>query len=61
MRKRQALYINKPLRSNGQTVQVLPGIRFPEIINWDEKLIATSYVLPDVALADVPDGKAVGN
>ena len=35
-------------------VQVLPGIRFPEIIDWDEKLIAGSYVLPDEALADVP-------
>ncbi|NEP57821.1 MAG: TIGR03032 family protein [Symploca sp. SIO2G7] len=35
-------------------VEVLPGIRFPEIIDWDEKLIASSYVLPDEALADVP-------
>lgn len=35
-------------------VQVLPGIRFPEIIDWDETLIATSYVLPDEALVDVP-------
>ncbi|MEQ9668963.1 DUF4915 domain-containing protein [Coleofasciculus sp. G2-EDA-02] len=33
-------------------VQVLPGIRFPEIIDWDEKLIATSYVLPDAALVE---------
>lgn len=38
-------------------VQVLPGIRFPEIIDWDEKLIATSYVLPDQALADVPQAQ----
>jgi uncharacterized protein (TIGR03032 family) len=38
-------------------VQVLPEIRFPEIIDWDEQLIATSYVLPDAALADVPDGQ----
>ena len=36
-------------------VRVLPNIRFPEIIDWDEKLIASSYVLPDEALADVPD------
>jgi len=36
-------------------VAVLPGIRFPEIIDWDEKLIASSYVLPDEALADVPE------
>lgn len=35
-------------------VQVLPGIRFPEIIDWDETLIGSSYVLPDQALAEVP-------
>ena len=35
-------------------VRVLPNIRFPEIIDWDEQLIASSYVLPDAALADVP-------
>ncbi|MGF1479347.1 MAG: DUF4915 domain-containing protein [Cyanophyceae cyanobacterium] len=35
-------------------VQILPGIRYPEIVDWDEKLIASSYVLPDEALADVP-------
>ena len=35
-------------------VRVLPNISFPEIIDWDEKLIASSYVLPDEALADVP-------
>ncbi|GFE68523.1 TIGR03032 family protein [Chroococcus sp. FPU101] len=35
-------------------VQVLLGIRFPEIIDWDEQLIASSYVLPDEALAEVP-------
>ncbi len=34
-------------------VQVLPGIRFPEILD-DEKLIGSSFVLPDEALADVP-------
>ncbi len=32
-------------------VSVLPGIRFPEIIDWDEALQAGSYVLPDEALA----------
>ena len=36
-------------------VRVLPNIRFPEIIDWDENLIAASYVLPDEALADVPE------
>ena len=36
-------------------VRVLPNIRFPEIIDWDEQqLIDSSYVLPDEALADVP-------
>lgn len=35
-------------------VQVLLGVRFPEIIDWDEQLIASSYVLPDEALAEVP-------
>ncbi|WP_052056134.1 TIGR03032 family protein [Myxosarcina sp. GI1] len=35
-------------------VRVLPDIRFPEIIDWDEKLVAASYVLPNEALADVP-------
>ena len=32
-------------------IQVLPGICFPEIIDWDAELIANSYVLPDEALA----------
>jgi uncharacterized protein (TIGR03032 family) len=35
-------------------VQVLNGIRFPDLINDDETLIGSSYVLPDEALADVP-------
>lgn len=35
-------------------VTVLPGIRFPEILPEGEKLVSTSYVLPDKALADVP-------
>ncbi|ACK73553.1 TPR repeat-containing protein [Gloeothece citriformis PCC 7424] len=35
-------------------VQVLPGLRFPEIIDSDEQLLRLSYVLPDEALADVP-------
>ncbi|MEB3337281.1 MAG: TIGR03032 family protein [Leptolyngbyaceae bacterium] len=33
-------------------ISVLPGIRFPEIIDWDETLLGTSYVLPDQALKD---------
>ncbi len=35
-------------------MQVLPGIRFPEIIDRDEEHLATAVVLPDEALADVP-------
>lgn len=35
-------------------VRVLPKVRFPEIIDWDEQLIGNSYILPDEALADVP-------
>ena len=34
------------------SVAVLPNIRFPEIIEWDENLLASSYVLPDEALAE---------
>ena len=35
-------------------VQVLPGIRHPELINDDNSLIADSFVLPDQALGLVP-------
>ena len=34
-------------------VSVLPGIRFPEIVDTDRHLMGTSYVLPDEALAQV--------
>jgi uncharacterized protein (TIGR03032 family) len=34
-------------------VTVLPGRRFPELINDDEKLLENSFVVPDAALADV--------
>ncbi|TVQ64141.1 MAG: TIGR03032 family protein, partial [Spirulina sp. DLM2.Bin59] len=37
-------------------VQVLPGIRFPELLNDNEELLGSSYVLPDAALADVYQG-----
>ena len=33
-------------------VSVLPGVRFPEIVEQDSNLLETSYVLPDEALAD---------
>lgn len=35
------------------SVTVLPGRRYPELINDDEKLLANSFVVPDAALADV--------
>ena len=34
-------------------VTVLPGRRYPELINDDEKLLENSFVVPDAALADV--------
>jgi hypothetical protein len=34
-------------------VQVLRGMRFPELLEWNDERLATSYVLPDEALADV--------
>lgn len=33
-------------------VSVLPNIRFPEVIDWDENLLRSSYVLPDEALQE---------
>ena len=35
-------------------VEVLPGLRFPDVINDDYGRIADSFVLPDAALVDVP-------
>jgi hypothetical protein len=34
-------------------VTVLPGRRYPELINDDEALLENSFVVPDAALADV--------
>ena len=34
-------------------VQVLQGIRFPELLEWNDERMAHSYVLPDEALAEV--------
>ena len=34
-------------------VQVLRGMRFPELLEWTDQRLAHSYVLPDEALADV--------
>ena len=35
-------------------VTVLPGRRYPDLINDDEKLLENSFTVPDAALADVP-------
>jgi len=34
-------------------VQVLRGMRFPELLEWNDQRLAHSYVLPDEALVDV--------
>jgi uncharacterized protein (TIGR03032 family) len=34
-------------------VQVLPDIRFPEVLEWGDARLAHTYVLPDAALAEV--------
>jgi uncharacterized protein (TIGR03032 family) len=38
-------------------VQVLPNIRFPDILEWDDERVAHSYVLPDAALAETPQAE----
>jgi uncharacterized protein (TIGR03032 family) len=34
-------------------VGVLPGLRYPDLINEDEEILANSFVLPDESLAEV--------
>ena len=36
-------------------VQVVPQVRYPELINDDMAVLGDSFVLPDAALADVPN------
>jgi uncharacterized protein (TIGR03032 family) len=36
-------------------VQVLPQVRFPDLINDDPKILSDSFVLPDDALRQLPD------
>ncbi|CUS06088.1 TPR repeat-containing protein [Candidatus Promineifilum breve] len=36
-------------------VQVLPNVRFPEMLEWNDDRLKHSYVLPDEALAAVPE------
>lgn len=35
-------------------VRILPGIRYPDLLNGDEDAIANSFVLPDSAMPDLP-------
>jgi uncharacterized protein (TIGR03032 family) len=35
-------------------VALLPGMRFPDLVNDDAELVGSSFVLPDQALRDVP-------
>jgi uncharacterized protein (TIGR03032 family) len=35
-------------------VTLLPGRRYPDLINDDDKLLENSFMVPDAALADVP-------
>jgi hypothetical protein len=39
-------------------VEVLPGIRYPDVINHDPELMGRSYVLADDALALMPRDNA---
>jgi uncharacterized protein (TIGR03032 family) len=41
-------------------VQVLPGRRYPDLINDDAKLVENSFVVPDEALVDVPAALRAG-
>lgn len=41
-------------------VEVLSGCRYPEVINDNCELMASSYVLPDEALAEVPEEIRMG-
>ena len=36
-------------------VALLPGMRFPDLINDNAELVGSSFVLPDAALRDVPE------
>ncbi|MEM9826584.1 MAG: DUF4915 domain-containing protein, partial [Planctomycetota bacterium] len=36
-------------------VEVLPGVRFPDLVNHDPEIVGRSYVLGDDALAEVPE------
>ena len=43
-------------------VRVLPSLKFPELVNWDETLLGSAFVLPDGALQETvpPQHQASG-
>jgi uncharacterized protein (TIGR03032 family) len=41
-------------------VQALPGWRYPDVLTEDQPAVASSFMLPDEALADVPRAAAGG-
>jgi uncharacterized protein (TIGR03032 family) len=41
-------------------VQVLPGVRYPDVLTEDQPAVASSFMLPDEALVDVPKPPAAG-
>jgi hypothetical protein len=42
-------------------VTVLPGCRFPDLINEDQASLGNSFVVPAVALAEVSSAARTGN
>jgi uncharacterized protein (TIGR03032 family) len=40
-------------------VQVLPGVRFPDLIHDDDEVLSNSFVLPDAALAELPQAHSL--
>jgi len=40
--------------------QALPGLRYPDVLTEDQPAVASSFMLPDEALADVPKTPAAG-
>jgi hypothetical protein len=38
-------------------ILVLPGMRFPALLTDDQDIIASSFILPDEHLADVPHSR----
>jgi hypothetical protein len=39
-------------------VQVLPGLRYPEVLTDESEVVASAFLLPDEALAEVPGARS---